>query len=66
MKAKLLVLGALAVAALTSSAAQSPNSLAGKKAPALTVQNWANTNGKTLSLAKLRGKVVVLDFWAFW
>jgi len=45
---------------------QGPQSLVGKPAPKLTTQNWANTSGQGLSLAKLKGKVVVLDFWAFW
>ncbi|MEZ0092640.1 NHL domain-containing thioredoxin family protein [Streptacidiphilus sp. EB129] len=26
---------------------------------------WINTGGKTLTLAELRGKIVVLDFWTF-
>lgn len=43
-----------------------PRSLLGKPAPKLSVQNWLNTGGKALSLESLRGKVVVLDFWAFW
>ena len=32
--------------------------------PALVVENWQNS--KALSLKELKGKVVVLDFWATW
>lgn len=40
--------------------------MVGKKAPALNVGQWVNTAGKSLSLAGLKGKVVVLDFFTFW
>jgi len=36
----------------------------GKKAPPLNVEAWAN--GKPLTDADLKGKVVLLDFWAVW
>ena len=32
--------------------------------PALQVTNWIN--GETATLASLKGKIVVLDFWATW
>lgn len=35
----------------------------GKPAPEFTFQN---VKGKTVSLSKLKGKVIVLDFWASW
>src|ERR1043165_7449704 len=35
----------------------------GKPAPALTVKDWI---GKSQKIADLKGKVVVLDFWATW
>jgi len=38
--------------------------LEGKPAPALAVTNWLNGPGTTL--ADLKGKIVVLDFWATW
>lgn len=44
----------------------SPQSLLGKPAPKLTVGQWLNSGGKPLSLAALKGKVVVLDFWTYW
>lgn len=43
-----------------------PASLVGKPAPALKVDHWLNTGGADLSLKKLAGKVVVLDYWAYW
>ena len=41
--------------------------LEGKIAPSLVVKDWMNTEtGKALKLSKLKGKVVVLDFWGVW
>lgn len=40
------------------------NAMQGKLAPALTVKGWMNSN--PLTLADLKGKIVVLDFWATW
>jgi thiol-disulfide isomerase/thioredoxin len=36
----------------------------GKKAPAISAETWFNS--PALSLEKLKGKVVVIDFWAPW
>jgi cytochrome c biogenesis protein CcmG, thiol:disulfide interchange protein DsbE len=68
MKQKLLgglgLLGALAVLYVFSmpSYRQGEPSVAGRRAPDFTVQ----ANGRDFHLSDLRGKVVVLDFWASW
>ncbi|HXH06542.1 MAG TPA: redoxin domain-containing protein [Vicinamibacterales bacterium] len=41
-----------------------PESLVGKPAPALKATEWVDA--KPLTLAALKGKVVMLDFWATW
>jgi thiol-disulfide isomerase/thioredoxin len=38
-------------------------SMRGQAPPELDSALWLNTNDKTLSLADLRGKYVLLDFW---
>jgi len=52
-----------ALLALIPAAALAQASLTGQAAPALTFKDLA---GKEVSLAALKGKVVVVDFWATW
>jgi cytochrome c biogenesis protein CcmG/thiol:disulfide interchange protein DsbE len=40
------------------------DAMQGKPAPALTLKEWMNA--KPMTLADLKGKIVVLDFWATW
>jgi thiol-disulfide isomerase/thioredoxin len=35
------------------------------RAPELRAREWLNTGGRDLTLADLRGKIVLLDFWTF-
>jgi thiol-disulfide isomerase/thioredoxin len=46
---------------VTSSTARQPR----VRAPELAGRAWLNTGGDALTLAGLRGKVVLLDFWTF-
>src|SRR5258705_2210133 len=61
--------------ALTTIAADAPrpedskvrselDTIQGKPAPALQLDSWIN--GKPTQLSDLKGKIVVLDFWATW
>jgi hypothetical protein len=54
------------VLAIWAAVAHGQAELVGKPAPALSMSGWHNTGGKALSLKSLKGKVVVLDFWAHW
>jgi cytochrome c biogenesis protein CcmG/thiol:disulfide interchange protein DsbE len=63
------------LAGLAANAADSPqleqneqrdkiDAMHGKPAPALALKDWVNS--KALTPADLKGKIVVLDFWATW
>ncbi len=60
-------LGALLLGTMFSSAsaqqASAPKDILGKKAPGFTLPS---VNGGKFQLGSLRGKIVVLDFWAVW
>lgn len=66
-----LLLSALALGCATSSSAdddkpaRSPSKRVGKSLPSLEVA-LLKSDGRTLNLAELRGKVVLLDIWASW
>lgn len=40
-------------------------SLVGRQAPEFTNDTWINTDGATLRLKDLRGKVVLIEFWTY-
>jgi hypothetical protein len=64
---QIFLAGLMAVVATTAVAG--PEKFIGKTAPALKVKALLNGKGiknQGTNLAALRGKVVVLDFWAYW
>jgi hypothetical protein len=58
-----LAVAVMALAAL-SAQAQDKKGLVGQKAKEINAQGWLNSD--PLTLEKLKGKVVVIEFWATW
>ena len=63
MNTKSLFAAGLALTLAASALAQDPSSLVGKPAPAFKM---TDTKGKVHTNASLKGKVVLMDFWATW
>lgn len=42
------------------------DAMEGKAPPKLEMEKWMNVPGKAPTWKSLKGKVVVLDFWAYW
>ena len=60
----LLLLAFMALLGVRPAAAQTPPTAAGPVAPEFTgISHWINAS--PLSMRRLRGKVVLVDFWAF-
>ena len=59
----LVVLVCVSAASAASFAAPPAQNLLNKKAPAFALTDFS---GQSLTLARFRGKVVLLDFWATW
>lgn len=64
MRKALFLFGVLAVS-IAGIADEKQMKMVGKAPPALKVDGWLNSNAP-LVLSKLKGKVIVLDFWAYW
>ncbi len=60
------MLAILSLAASTLPASDGWKDLTGEPAPVLEASRWFNTDGTLPSLEELRGKFVLLEFFATW
>lgn len=60
------IVGIIVIFSGTIALGQERHSKIGSMAPALKIESFYNSKGATTNLEKLRGKVVVLDFWGTW
>ena len=63
---RLWIFGIVLVLALTACKPRNTLNLSGGNRPAAPGFSLTDINGKPLSLAQYKGKVVLLDFWATW
>lgn len=64
-KARAFAVALLMAFAVLAAAGNAGASLVGKQAPEFTNDTWINTDGATLRLKDLRGKVVLIEFWTY-
>ena len=64
-KVRAFVLSFLVGFLVMAAAGNGSASLVGKQAPEFTNDTWINTEGATLRLKDLRGKVVLIEFWTY-
>ncbi|MDP6762008.1 MAG: hypothetical protein QF903_03030 [Planctomycetota bacterium] len=68
MKAKTTLETSLAALALCAAATATPPELpaVGSAAPEISAERWYNHIGRNPSLESLKGKAILLEFWATW
>ena len=64
-KARAFAVALLMACAVLAATGNAGASLVGKQAPEFTNDTWINTDGATLRLKDLRGKVVLIEFWTY-
>ncbi len=62
-KGRTILIAALAALSLTTMAQAGPETFKGKPMPSFSM---VDTSGKKVTNASLKGKVVLIDFWATW
>ena len=67
MRNRILTLALLGAFAVPAAAQQSGwKKLDGQRAPAITAKEWLNTGKDAPTAKEMRGKVVLLEFFATW